>query len=101
MVKAPNIILLLIIFLLCGCVSLKKEMTQTGENMQAVAIHNAILDFSKSCKLYKNDSVFSVNFNDSDKGADYYFCKNNLSKYKRVVTNIGLGYYKPPKLKCN
>ena len=39
--------------------------------------------------------------NDSKKGADYYFCKNDLSKYKRVVTNIGLGYYKPPKLKCN
>ena len=205
--KAPNIILLLITLLLCGCVSLKKEMTQTGENMQAVAIHNAIMDFSKSCKLYKNDSVFSVNFNDSvfneavlvrdnegtmqwkrgslyrgivsveisaspeykflitsntkvgskgylpsrhiikegklfywfddsypltqemldllwkynllqdddsgliifpdnpindsKKGADYYFCKNDLSKYKRVVTNIGLGYYKPPKIKCN
>lgn len=38
---------------------------------------------------------------DSQKGAHYYFCKNDLSKYKRVVTNIGLGYYKPPKLKCN
>ena len=38
---------------------------------------------------------------DSRKGAHYYFCKNDLSKYKRVVTNIGLGYYKPPQLKCN
>ena len=47
--KAPNIIFLLITLLLCDCVSLKKEMTQTGENMQAVAIHNAILDFSNSC----------------------------------------------------
>jgi hypothetical protein len=204
--KAPNKILLLIILLLCGCASLKKEMTQTGESMQAVAIHNAILDFSNSCKLYKNDSVFSVNFNDSvfneavlirdnegamhwkrgslysslvsveisaspeykflitsntkvgykghlpsrhiikdgklfywfddsypltqemldllwkynllqdddggliispdnpindrQKCAHYYFCKSDLSKYKRVITNIGLGYYKPPKLKC-
>ncbi len=34
---------------------------------------------------------------DSQKGADYYFCKNNLSQYKRVVTSIGLGYYKLPK----
>lgn len=38
--------------------------------------------------------------NDNQKGADYYFCKNDMSKYKRVITNIGLGYYKPPKLKC-
>jgi len=35
------------------------------------------------------------------KGGDYYFCKNDLTKYKRVVTNIGFGYYKPPKLNCN
>lgn len=39
---------------------------------------------------------------DSKKGADYFYCSNNLSKYlKRIITNIGLGYYKPPKLKCN
>lgn len=34
------------------------------------------------------------------KGADYYFCKDNLKNYKRVITNIGIGGYKPPKLKC-
>lgn len=39
--------------------------------------------------------------NDSQKGADYYFCKNDLSKYKRVITNKAIGYYDPPKLKCN
>ncbi|MDR1756315.1 MAG: hypothetical protein LBR65_05055 [Culturomica sp.] len=37
---------------------------------------------------------------DKLKGAHYYFCKSNLSKYKRMVTSIGLGYYKPPKLNC-
>ena len=42
---------------------------------------------------------FSIN--DKQKGVHYYFCRNDLSIYKRVVTNIGLGYYKPPKLKCN
>jgi hypothetical protein len=42
---------------------------------------------------------FSID--ESKKGAHYYFCKSDLSKYKRVVTNIGLGYYKPPKLNCN
>lgn len=34
------------------------------------------------------------------KGADYYFCKDNLNNFKRVITNIGIGGYKPPKLKC-
>ena len=37
---------------------------------------------------------------DAQKGAHYYFCRNNLSKYKRVVTNIATGYYRPPKLNC-
>jgi hypothetical protein len=38
--------------------------------------------------------------NDAKKGADYYFCKDNLSKYKKVITNRAIGHYKPPKLKC-
>jgi len=51
--------------------------------------------------LQKDCIIPDFSSDDSQKGADYYFCKNDLSKYKRVVTNIGLGYYKPPKLKCN
>lgn len=34
------------------------------------------------------------------KGAHYYFCKNDLSKFKRVVTNKAIGWYDTPKLKC-
>lgn len=34
------------------------------------------------------------------KGVDYYVCKSNINKYKKVKTNIAFGYYKPPKLKC-
>jgi hypothetical protein len=193
-----------------NCRSIKINFVKDGENIRYVAINNAILDFSNSCKLYKNDSVFSISFEDSVfflalnyetgeryrakfyedmvlvsifahridescgeccdkflytakttvgskgklpsrhiekdgklfywwddeyplteemlailwkydllcddmkgligisdfttddklKGAHYYFCKNDLSKYKRVVTNIADEYYKPPKLKC-
>jgi hypothetical protein len=36
----------------------------------------------------------------SKKGVDYYFCKNNLLKYKKVKTNKVLGYYDPPNLNC-
>jgi len=209
--KTQNIIFLLIILLLFGCSSVRKAMIQTGENIQETAIHNAILDFSTNCSLYKKDSIFEVSFQDTlytyalkqvdernfswerdklyedivtvgisahricveceeyglkfndrflytaettvgskgklpsrhiikdgklffwwdddyplteemfailwkydllfddteglvgfpqfstgkQKGATYYFCRNDLSKYKRVVTNVGLGYYKP------
>lgn len=35
------------------------------------------------------------------KSVDYYICKGNISKYKKVKTNIGIGYYTPPKLDCS
>ncbi len=39
-------------------------------------------------------------YDDIQKGADYYFCKNNLSVFKRVTTNAALGFYAPPKMNC-
>ncbi|MEA4968039.1 MAG: hypothetical protein VB048_07995 [Bacteroidaceae bacterium] len=51
-------------------------------------------------RLQKDLIISNFSTDDSQNGADYYFCKNNLSKYKRVITNIGFGYYNPPKLKC-
>ncbi|MBZ9730540.1 hypothetical protein LB467_12670 [Salegentibacter sp. JZCK2] len=38
---------------------------------------------------------------DAKKGADYYFCENDLTNYKKVITNIAIGYYDAPKLNCN
>ncbi|MFC4818031.1 hypothetical protein [Flavobacterium sp. GCM10023249] len=37
---------------------------------------------------------------DSQKAVHYYFCKKNLNKYRKVITNIGIGYYALPELKC-
>lgn len=37
---------------------------------------------------------------DSQKAVDYYFCKYNLKKYKRIYTKIGIGWYDPPKINC-
>ena len=213
--KTRHLILLttLVVMSFIGCRSVKINLVKTDENIREVAIHNAILDFSTRCNLYKKDTIFQVSFQDTLysgimkqvteikfeiaqgnafydgivvsimahrinefceeccdkflytaettvgskgklpsryiekdgklffwwdddyslteemlailwkhnllcddtkgliglpdfstnsklKGADYYFCKNDLSKFKRVVTNIGLGFYKPPKLKC-
>lgn len=38
--------------------------------------------------------------NDTKKGAVYYFCKNDLSNYKKTASSTLTKYYKPPKLKC-
>ncbi len=37
---------------------------------------------------------------DSQRGADYYFCKDSPGINQRIITNIGFGYYEPPKLNC-
>lgn len=33
-------------------------------------------------------------------GVDYYICRNNLKKYKKVANSIAYGYYEAPKLNC-
>ncbi|MBI5373688.1 MAG: hypothetical protein HZA79_16810 [Sphingobacteriales bacterium] len=175
--------LVITIFTIVGCSSFRKLLVERGDSKEA--IQNAILDFSKSCKLYKKDSVFSISamlLEDNDellvvrigkfgsklllrdsvkagsyglfpsryfekdgklffwrdksfpltkevlsvltkynlilfgkkgdnqypeyiiderqKAAHYYFCKGNLAKYKRVVTNVGIGYYPAPDVTC-
>lgn len=37
---------------------------------------------------------------DGLKGADYFVCKNNIRKFRRIYTNRAFGYYKNPKIKC-
>jgi len=37
---------------------------------------------------------------DRQKGVDYYICRNNLKKYKKVANSIAYGYYEAPKLNC-
>lgn len=39
--------------------------------------------------------------NDSQKSMQYYVCKSNIAKYKRVLTNKAIGYYSPPNLNCD
>lgn len=41
-----------------------------------------------------------LHIDEKAKGAHYYFCKKNPRKFKRVITNIGIGGYDPPKLRC-
>ena len=51
--------------------------------------------------VYRNNPMMvSVTIDDSKKAADYFFCKKNPAKYVRVITNVALGYYKPPTIDC-
>jgi len=55
--------------------------------------------------LLQDDKDGTIKFpdfviDDAQKAAHYFFCKNDLSKYKKVITNKGIGYYDPPKLNC-
>ena len=62
-------------------------------------------------KLSKYNRIDSINVNgiielrgsidDSKKGVDYYICKNNILRYKKVTTRTAMGWYKPPKVICS
>lgn len=65
---------------------------------------------SKLSQYNMIDSTYWSGFNginpefvvdDKKKATDYYFCRNNIRKFKKVKTSIGIGYYKRPKLKCD
>lgn len=51
--------------------------------------------------LLQSEGYFPfISGDDGQKGAHYYFCKGDLTRHKRVITNIGFGYYEPPRIKC-
>ena len=66
-------------------------------------------DFVSVLSKYNHIDSLNVNgiveirgfINDAKKGVGYYFCKNNLLKYKKHRGTIAMGYYDPPNLKCN
>ena len=46
------------------------------------------------------DTRLAISSQEYSGSAAFYFCKNDVSKYKKVKTNIAIGYYTPPKLDC-
>jgi hypothetical protein len=46
-------------------------------------------------------AVYDYPIDESKKATHYYFCSSDLTKFQRVITNEAIGYYEPPKLKCN
>ena len=55
----------------------------------------------KKYGVLTNSNIIPVFFrDDAKKGTDYFFCKNNLRKYKGTNSNIATGYLKPPNIDC-
>ncbi len=62
-------------------------------------------DIFKRYHLLQDDqngvlTIPSNPIDDSRKGVDYYFCRNNLKSYKKVTTNRATGFYPVPDLVC-
>ncbi|AXT61472.1 hypothetical protein D1816_14295 [Aquimarina sp. AD10] len=69
------------------------------------SVTNETIKVLEKYGLLQNDDGWSklpeMSTNDSKKGVDYFFCRNDLSEYKRVITSKSIEYYTPPKLDCN
>jgi hypothetical protein len=61
----------------------------------------------KTISLYKKynllviDAPGTITIDETAKGAHYYFCRKNLKKYKKKLSNIAIGYYDAPKINCD
>jgi hypothetical protein len=49
---------------------------------------------------HSDTELDNFKLDDAMKAANYYFCRNNLSIYKRVISNKAIGYYDPPDITC-
>lgn len=74
--KKRNLILLLAFLSITGCATWKKTLASSGGTN--AAIHNAIEDFARTSKLFKDDDVFHVNIYDNDPLSTYRFDNENL-----------------------
>lgn len=67
-------------------------------------IYQSTVDVFKKYNLLVSDiNEYFDNWkiDDSKKSAHIYFCKNDITKFKKVQTNKGIGYYKTPRLQCD
>lgn len=48
-----------------------------------------------------NGEIIMYSGDEKKRGANYYFCRNNFAKYKRVITSRAIGGHETPKLKCD
>lgn len=61
---------------------------------------NALTRYNRVDTMIVNTYIPERIIDHSKEGMHYYFCKDNLLKYKKVKTNVAMGYYNPPNLNC-
>ncbi len=70
-------------------------------NDNNTSLNEKSIEVLKKYEVITDGERDSMNIiDDAKKGTDYYFCKKNLKKYKKITTNIATGYYEVPKINC-
>ncbi len=66
-------------------------------------LNQETISIFKEYNLLTSDKleVYDSEIDDSKKAVHYYFCKDGPSNnYEKITTNIGIGYYDIPNIKC-
>ncbi|GEM_PF-1990593 len=74
----------------------EEGVAPTSETMNLLSKYNLI-----QTDIDSRTSLPERLTDDSQKGADYFFCRNNIYKYKVVNTTKAIGYYEPPYVGCD
>ena len=72
-----------------------REYPLSQETLSIFRKYHLLQEDENGTLLYPDFKV-----DDSSKSTDYFFCVNDQTIYKKVITRVGFGYYKPPVLDC-
>lgn len=78
---------------------LKQDVLDIMNNYHVLDSVDIKIDLNILPKDYEDERMIVMD--DDLKSVHYYICKSNLEKYKKVITNKALGYYKLPRIKCS
>lgn len=65
-----------------------------------IAMDEKTLSILKKYELIAVNEEVMITTDEKKKGADYYFCRKDLTKYKKNISNIAIGYYDAPEMEC-
>lgn len=72
----------------------------TKEMIDALARYKHIDSTYHKTGFYEGE-MEAYSCDETKKGIDYYFCRNNFAIFKKKITRIAMGWYLAPTLNCN
>ena len=66
-----------------------------------ISMNEKTLSILKKYNLIVIDEPGMITTDETKKGAHYYFCRKNLKKYKKKLSNIAIGFYDAPEINCD